>query len=262
MGRVQDKVTIITGAGEGLGQVMALMFSQEGAPVVVVGRRPAPLEETVALVEAEGGTAIAFPTDVTDEAACERLVAATIERFGRVDVLVNNASQSGDHHKVWEQTLANWNSTLAVALTGPMLLTREVLRQSMLERRSGSIVNIGSTGGINGVPTSSHYSAAKAGLRLLTKVTALEAGPYGIRANDVVPGAIATGLFYPYAEHAGAQRGVAPEVIIEEMAASYALKKIPKPEEVAAAALFFASDESSAITGQSLVTDAGRTMPT
>jgi 3-oxoacyl-[acyl-carrier protein] reductase len=262
MGRVQDKVTIITGAGENLGQVIAQTFSREGAPVVVAGRRPGPLEETVAAIESEGGTALAVPTDVTDESACERLVAATVERFGRVDVLVNNASHAGDHHHIWKQTLENWNGTLAVALTGPMLLSREVLRQSMLERKSGAIVNIGSTGGITGVPTASHYAVAKAGLRILTKVTALEAGPHGIRVNEVIPGAIQTGLFYPYAEQAGARRGLSAEAVIDELSAGAALRKIALPEEVAAAALFFASDEASAVTGQALVTDAGMVMPT
>jgi 3-oxoacyl-[acyl-carrier protein] reductase len=256
-GRVQGKVTIITGAGEGLGRTMALLFSREGAPIVAAARRPHLIEETVALVEEAGGTAIAVPTDVTDEAACERLVATTIERFGRVDVLLNNASYPGVDLHLWEQTLENWNATIAAVVTGPMLLTREVLRQSMLERRSGSIVNFSSTASLQGMVRKSHYSVAKSGLRLLTKVAAQEAGPHGVRVNCVVPGGIQTDLLFRYWDRIAGERGVTADVIRQESAKSAALRKIAQPEETAMAALFLASDEASAITGQSLVVDAG-----
>src|SRR5205085_8549871 len=122
-----------------------------------------------------GGTAVVVPTDVTDEDACARLVAATVERFGRVDVLLNNASYPGVDLHIWEQTLENWNATIAAVVTGPMLLTREVLRQSMLERRSGSIVNFSSTASLHDMPRKSHYSVAKSSLRLLTNMAAQEA---------------------------------------------------------------------------------------
>jgi 3-oxoacyl-[acyl-carrier protein] reductase len=259
-GRVQDKVVIITGAGEGLGRTMAELFSREGAVVVAAARRPGPIEETVALVEAAGGTALAVPTDVTDEDACARLVATTVERFGCVDVLLNNASQPGRDLHVWEQTLENWNATIAAVVTGPMLLTREVLRQSMLERRRGSIVNFSSTASLNGIPRKSHYAVAKSGLRLLTKVAAQEAGPYGVRVNCVVPGGIQTDLLFRYWERIAGERGVTADVVRDESAASVALRKIALPEETAAAALFLASDEASAITGQSLVVDSGGAM--
>jgi NAD(P)-dependent dehydrogenase (short-subunit alcohol dehydrogenase family) len=256
-GRVQDKVTIITGAGEGLGRVMALLFSREGAPVVLAARRPHLIEETAELVEADGGTALVVPTDVTDEEACARLVATTVERFGRVDVLLNNASYPGVDLHIWDQTLENWNATIAAVVTGPMLLTREVLRQSMLERRSGSIVNFSSTASLQGMPRKSHYSVAKSGLRLLTKVAAQEAGPHGVRVNCVVPGGIQTDLLFRYWDRIAGERGVTAEVIRDESAAGAALRKIALPEETAMAALFLASDESSAITGQSLVVDSG-----
>jgi 3-oxoacyl-[acyl-carrier protein] reductase len=256
-GRVDDKVVIITGAGEGLGRTMAQLFAAEGAQVVLAARRRAPLDETAALVADLGGRALVVPTDVTDEDAVVEMVAATVREFGRVDVMLNNASQPGKDLYIWEQTLENWNACIAAVVTGPMLCTREVLRQSMLEQRSGSIVNFSSTASITGIPRKSHYGVAKRGLWLLTKTTALEAGPYGIRANCVVPGAIATDLLFNYWERIAGERGVTADEIAAESAGSAALRKVARPEETAQAALFLASDESSAITGQSLVVDAG-----
>ena len=260
MGRVDDKVVIITGAGEGLGRVMAQLFAREGAQVVLAARRPEPLEETRALVEAAGRDALVVPTDVTDEDAVVRMVEATVSAFGRVDVMLNNASQPGTDLHVWEQTLDNWNRCIAAVVTGPMLCTREVLKQSMLDRRSGSIVNFSSTASINGHPRKSHYAVAKSGLRLLTKTTAWEVGPYGIRCNCVVPGGIATDLLFNYWDRIAKERGVSADVIREESTAGAALRKVALPEETAQAALFLASDEARTITGQAIAVDAGYVM--
>jgi NAD(P)-dependent dehydrogenase (short-subunit alcohol dehydrogenase family) len=260
MGRLDEKVVIVTGAGEGLGRTMAELFSQEGARVVLAGRRRPLLDETRTLVEAAGGIALVVPTDVTDEDAVTRLVQTAVGELGAVDVMLNNASQPGTDRFVWEQTLDNWNQCIAAVVTGPMLCTREVLKQSMLERRSGSIVNFSSTASIEGMARKSHYTVAKSGLRLLTKTTAHEVGPYGIRCNCVVPGAIETGLLHRYWDRIATERGVSAEVVREESTASAALRKVASPDEVAQAALFLASDESSAITGQSLIVDAGQRM--
>jgi 3-oxoacyl-[acyl-carrier protein] reductase len=197
------------------------------------------------------------PTDVTDEAAVERLVATTVEHFSRVDVLLNNASQPGKDLYIWEQTLENWNATIAADVTGPMLLTREVLRQSMLERRRGAIVNFSSTASVNGMPRKSHYTVAKGGLRLLTKVIAQEVGSYGIRVNCVVPGGIETDLLRRYWERIAGERGTTADAIRAKAEEATWLQKIAAPEETAAAALFLASDDASAITGQSLIVDSG-----
>ena len=260
MGRVDGKVAIITGAGEGLGRTMAELFSREGARVVLAGRRQGILDETKELVMAAGGTALVVPTDVTHEDSVANLVRAAVAEFGAVDVMLNNASQPGTDLYVWEQTIENWNACIAAVVTGPMLCTREVLKQSMLERRSGSIVNFSSTASINGLARKSHYTVAKSGLRLLTKTTAHEVGPYGIRCNCVVPGAIATGLLFRYWDRIAGERGVPVETIRDESTAAAALRKVASSDEVAQTALFLASDASSAITGQSIIVDAGQHM--
>ena len=260
MPRLNGKVAIITGAGEGLGQTMAELFSAEGATVVLAGRRQALLDETANLVSAAGGVALVVPTDVTDEDSVVHLVQTTVNKFGSVDVMLNNASQPGTDLYLWEQTLENWNQCIAAVVTGPMLCTREVLKQSMLERRSGSIVNFSSTASMNGLARKSHYTVAKSGLRLLTKTTAHEVGPYGIRCNCVVPGAIATGLLFRYWDRIAGERGVSVDTIRDESTAAAALRKVASPDEVAQTALFLASDDSSAITGQSIIVDAGQQM--
>ncbi|HZQ57655.1 MAG TPA: SDR family oxidoreductase [Acidimicrobiales bacterium] len=257
MGRLEDKVVIITGASDGLGRVMATMFSAEGASLVLAARRTGQLEETAQMVRDAGGAVVAVTTDVTDEQQVAAMVDAAMSAYGHVDVMMNNAAQPGTDLHIWEQTLDNWNKTIAIDVTAAMLCSREVLRRSMIERRSGSIVNVSSTASWQGIPRKSHYGVAKAGLRTLTKVVAREVGPHGIRVNCLVPGGIMTELLRKYWERIAGEQGVTWEEIRDRSARSLALERIATPEEVARAALFFASDDSSAITGQSLTVDCG-----
>jgi 3-oxoacyl-[acyl-carrier protein] reductase len=261
MGRLTDKVVIITGAGDGLGAVMAHLFAAEGAHLTLAGRRTELLEQVAAAVRDEGGRAIAVTTDVTAEADVIALVAATVAEYGRVDVMCNNAAQPGKDLHIWEQTLENWNATIAVDVTAAMLCSREVLTQSMLERGTGSIINFSSTAGLEGIPRKSHYCTAKAGLRTLTKVVAKEVGPHGIRVNCLVPGGIQTELLRNYWHRLADEQDVTWEEIRDKGARSTALHRVAIPEEIAQVALFLASDESSSITGQSIVADCGSQMP-
>ncbi|HUJ66313.1 MAG TPA: SDR family oxidoreductase, partial [Acidimicrobiales bacterium] len=192
MTRFAGKVAVVTGAGSGVGAIMAQMLVDEGGRVVVAGRRPELLEKVAAPL---GDAAIAVRADVTDEGDVANLVEAALESFGQVDILMNNAAQPGKDLYIWEQTLENWNAVIGIDLTAAMLCSREVIRRSMMDRRTGSIVNFSSTAGWNGMPRKSHYCTAKAALRTLTKVVALEAGPYGIRCNCLVPGSIDTDLY-------------------------------------------------------------------
>src|SRR5579864_3163904 len=257
MDRLRDKVVIITGASDGLGRVMATMFSAEGAPLVLAARRAEQLEDTARLVRDAGGEAVTVTTDVTDERQVEAMVDAAMAAYGRVDVLMNNAAQPGTDLHIWEQTLENWNATIAIDVTAAMLCSREVLRKSMIDRRSGSIVNVSSTASWQGIPRKSHYGVAKAGLRTLTKVVAREVGPHGVRVNCLVPGGIMTDLLRRYWERIAGEQGITWEEVRDRGARELALRRIATPEEVASAALFFASDDSSAITGQSLTVDCG-----
>lgn len=247
-------MAIITGAGEGVGRVMAKVFVEEGARIAVAGRRRDKLEETADLA---GGEVLVVPTDITVEDQVVALVEATIARFGQVDVLMNNAAQPGKDLWIWEQTLENWNQTIAVDTTGAMLCMREVIRQSMLERRRGSIVNFSSTAGWTGMARKTHYTTAKAALRTLTKSVALEVGPYGIRVNCLVPGGIMTDLWVNWVKRLAAEQGIEWEELAERNARGTALRRISTPEEIARVGLFLASEESSSITGQSLTADAG-----
>jgi NAD(P)-dependent dehydrogenase (short-subunit alcohol dehydrogenase family) len=253
-GRLKGKVAIITGASTGLGPVMAKTFTDQGARVLLAARR----EELVqAAAEACGPAATALRADVTDEADVARMVAKSIDSFGQVDILCNNAAVPGTDRFIWEQTLENWNSTFAVDVTAAMLCTREVLKQSMLDRKTGTIINFSSTVGLYGVPRKTHYVTAKAALRAFTKTVSLEVGPMGIRCNCIVPGGIETDLWTNWVRRTAAEQGIGYEQQRAKVLAGTALRDISQPTDIANLALFLASDESRTITGQSIVVDAG-----
>lgn len=252
--RLAGKVAIITGASTGLGPVMAARFVKEGAKVLLSARREGLVQEAAA---AAGPGAVAMRADVTDEDDVIAMVARAVEEFGHVDVLCNNAAAPGTDRYIWEQTLENWNATIAIDVTAAMLCTREVLKQSMLDRRSGVILNFSSTAGYAGVTRKSHYVTAKAALRALTKVVALDVGEYGIRCNCIVPGAIDTDLWQNWVRRMAEEQGVEYEAHRERLLRGVALRDISSTDDVANLALFLASDESRTITGQSIPVDAG-----
>jgi 3-oxoacyl-[acyl-carrier protein] reductase len=256
-GRLAGKVAIITGASTGLGPVMAEMFVREGAKVLLSARREALVQE---VADRLGDDAVAMRADVTDEGDVAAMVGRAVEAFGHVDVLCNNAAAPGTDLWIWEQTLENWNATIAIDVTAAMLCTREVLNQSMLERRSGVILNFSSTAAYNGMVRKSHYVTAKASLRAFTKAVALEVGEHGIRCNCIVPGSIDTELWRNWVRRTAAEQGVDEESHRKRLLRGVALRDISSPEDVANLALFLASDESRTITGQSIPVDAGSYM--
>ena len=254
MGRLDGKTAVITGASTGLGPVMGALFVREGARVLLAARREELVREAAA---AAGEGAIAMRADVTDEADVAAMIARAVAEFGHVDVMVNNAAAPGTDTWVWEQTLENWNATIAVDVTAAMLCTREVLRQSMLDRRSGVILNFSSSASFTAIPRKSHYVTAKAALRALTQAVAKEVGPHGIRCNCIVPGGIDTELWRAWVERTAAEQDVEVEAHRARLLAGTALRDISTTDDVANLALFLASDESRTITGQSIVCDAG-----
>lgn len=257
MARFDGKIAIVTGASTGLGPIMSKMLASEGAKVVMAARR---LELVQAAASEIGGAALAVRADVTKEQDVAAMVDAAMQRWGQVDVMMNNAAVPGKDMFIWEQTLENWNATIAVDVTAAMLCSREVLRRSMLERKSGVIINFSSTAGWNGMARKSHYCTAKAALRTLTKVIALEAGAYGVRCNCVVPGQIETALLKGWLERAARESGVTYEEMRLASLENMALKQVSAPEDVANLALFLASDAARTITGQSVNVDAGGVM--
>lgn len=253
-GRLSGKVAIITGASSGTGPVMARCFVKEGAKVVVAARR----EDLIKDVAREAGEGVVgIRADITDEADVRAMVDRAIEAFGQVDILLNNAAAPGQDKFIWEQTLENWNATIAIDLTGAMLCTREVLNRSMLERKTGAIINFSSTAAWIGYPRKTHYTSAKAALRAFTKTVAAEVGPHGIRCNCLVPGAIETELWVNYGKRMAKEQNIDFETWYAKAAESVPLRTISRPEDIANLALFLASDESRTITGQSINCDAG-----
>ncbi len=253
-GRLEGKVAIITGASTGLGPVMASMFVREGARVLLAARREE-LVRQAALAAGEG--ALAIRADVTDEGEVSGMIERAVKEFGRVDVLCNNAAAPGRDLWIWEQTLENWNATIAIDVTAAMLCTREVLRQSMLDNRAGVILNFSSTAAFNGMVRKTHYVTSKASLRAFTKTVALEVGPYGIRCNCIVPGSIDTDLWRNWVRRTAGEQNVDFETHRARLLQGVALRDISSCEDVANLALFLASDESRTITGQSIPVDAG-----
>jgi NAD(P)-dependent dehydrogenase (short-subunit alcohol dehydrogenase family) len=238
---------------------MAKLFVEQGAKVLLAARR----EELVlkAAQEAGGpGLAVGMRADVTDEGNISAMVDRAMTEFGQVDILLNNAAAPGQDKWVWEQTLDNFNDTIAIDLTAAMLCSREVLNRSMLERKTGSIVNFSSTAGWTGMPRKTHYTAAKAALRALTKAIALEVGPHGIRCNCLVPGSIETELWINYGHRMAGERGITYEEWKQEQLERVPLHRISQPTDIANLALFLASEESRTITGQSINCDAGAYM--
>lgn len=259
-GRFTGRVVLITGAGTGIGHVLATSYAREGASVVLAGRREAPLEETAALVHETGVPCLVQTADVAVERDCIALVERAVERFGRVDVLLNNAGLPGSDMPVSEMTLDNWNHTIAVNVTGPMLLAREVLRQSMLPTGSGNIQFFSSAAAKRVRARKAHYAVAKMGLIPLAQTLAIEVGPLGIRVNTLVIGLVDGDLVDAWIHRTAGESGRAPEDIRAAMVADIPLRRAIDPQEVANLSLFLASDEASAITGQNVNVTAGAEM--
>jgi NAD(P)-dependent dehydrogenase (short-subunit alcohol dehydrogenase family) len=248
--RLEGKVAIITGGTSGIGSATALRFAQEGSAVAITGRNTERGEKVVEEILGKGGKGLFIRADVRFADACRHAVEQTLGRFGKVDVLFNNA---GVFHPrtVLECTEEEWDETIDSSLKGAFLMSKFVL-PSMIERRRGSIIHMSSGWGIQGGDKAAAYCAAKGGLVVMAKAMAIDHGRDGIRVNCVCPGDVMT----PMLPDDAAKRGM-PWDEYAALAAIRPLGRIGTVEEIASAVVFLASDESSFVTGTALVVDGG-----
>jgi NAD(P)-dependent dehydrogenase (short-subunit alcohol dehydrogenase family) len=257
--RVKDKVAVVTGSGSGMGKAIAERLAEEGATVIVVDVNEAGIGETVGELTGRGLKASGVRMDVSNRDDVQKKMQGIIDEFGRIDILVNNAGVTR-HRPFLTLNSEDWDVVLNVDLKGVFFCTQAVTTH-MTGRRYGKILNISS---ISGTGASSHavggsqggnanYAAAKAGVIQLTKTLARELGPYGVNVNSIAPGFVLTKM-------TGTTRS--PKEVEEHIAARASmavLGRTGRPEDIASAVLFFVSDESSFITGQTLYVDGGRT---
>ena len=251
--KLTGKVAIVTGSTRGIGKAIAMSFASEGAAVVVTARHIEQGHQVVDEIKNQGGTAIAFKADVANRADVHNLVKNTLENFKAIHILVNNAGIIRNA-PLLEMTEEDWDIVLDVDLKGVFSCTQEVFGH-MMEQQYGKIINISSVAGV-GFPAvgTANYGAAKAGIIQLTKVTAMEAGPYGINVNCIAPGLIPTEIHHTRAVLSKEEI----ERLIEKGDERAMLGRVGWPEDIANLALFLASDDSNFITGQVICCDGGR----
>jgi NAD(P)-dependent dehydrogenase (short-subunit alcohol dehydrogenase family) len=246
-GTLTDQVAIVTGASRGIGAATARSLADAGAAVALAARDATRLEQLAAEIEAGGGTALSVPTDIGDPDAVERMVTRTLERFGRLDIAVNNAAGGGHPPTpLTDVATADFDSALAINLRGTFLCLKHEIA-AMLSSGGGAIVNITSTAGLEAVGGLAAYVSTKHGIVGLTKVAALEYAARNIRVNAIAPGPILTEQL----ERAG-------EAAQHAAAQAMPMRRIGRPDEVAATALWLCSDAASFITGATVPVDGGK----
>ena len=254
MGRMDNKIAVLTGGAKGIGQATSALLAAEGAQVAITDIDAAEGERAAAQIRNAGGTARFWQLDVADEDGVERTFAAIEHAFGTIDVLVNNAGITGADKPTHELSVADWRRVLDVNVIGAFLCTRRVLPR-MRARRGGSIINLSSIYGLVGAPDLPPYHASKGALRLMTKTDALIYAKEGIRVNSVHPGFIWTPMVAGFA----AGKGGGAEAVRASLADLHPLGRLGEPLDIAYGILFLASDESRFVTGSELVIDGGYT---
>jgi NAD(P)-dependent dehydrogenase (short-subunit alcohol dehydrogenase family) len=246
--RLAGRVAIVTGGGAGIGRAAALLFATEGASVVVNDRKAERVEETVGLIRSTQGTASGHAGDVTDPAVVDELVGATVERYGSLDVLFSNAGTGLAQGPLLDISDKGWEKDIQLNLTSMFYSVRAALRV-MVPARRGSIICTSSGSALRAVPGTAPYATAKAGLLALVRSAAVEHGDSGVRVNAIVPGTVGTEAFLSWVP-LGSEG-------LSGITANIPLGRVARPEEIATAALWLASDESSYVTGIALPVDGG-----
>ena len=261
--RLEGKVAIITGAGSGIGRGIALAFAKEGAKVVVNDVHGDNAKTVAKEIKAQGKEALDIEADVSRNDQVEKMVRKTLDAFGRIDVLVNNAGVGGEHvgPPLSNLTEEDWDITYEVNLKS-LFLTCKAVMPHMIEQKSGKIINISSIAGKTGTPFIPHYSASKAGAISFTQSLARELAPHRINVNAICPGVIWTPLWEKLATHIAEnnpeRKGMEPRAVFEDIVERSVPMKIEQtPEDIAMTAVFLASNESDQITGQAINVDGG-----
>ena len=244
--RMQGKVAFVTGGGTGIGAATAIRLAQEGATVVICGRRQAPLDEVVAQIKAAGGQAESVQADVSDEAGFTAAIDAAAQRHGRLDVLVNNA-MAYSWGSIEDTSTADWHSNFSTSVDGTFWGTRAAMK--LMKAHGGSIINVSSICGLLGTAHMAGYSAAKAAIINFSRAAAAEGALSGIRVNVVIPAVVET---------PGTAGMLADDATRQSTEKLIPMGRVGRPEELANAILFLASDEASYITGAALPVDGGR----
>jgi NAD(P)-dependent dehydrogenase (short-subunit alcohol dehydrogenase family) len=249
MGRLQNRVALITGAASGMGRAAAKLFAAEGAAVLAFDKVDA-VFETAGAITQSGGQAMAMTGDAGLDADVEKAVVAAVREFGGLDVCFANAGITGGFAPFFEETVEQWQEVLRINLIGPYLAIKHAAK-AMIPKGQGSIICTASVAGVRGAGAGGAYSASKAGVINLVQVAAHELTGTGVRVNGVCPGLIETGMTQSIFDRAR-QRGTDDK--IGQLAA---LKRAGQPQEIAAMALFLASDEASYVNGQAIAVDGG-----
>ncbi|HET7721941.1 MAG TPA: SDR family oxidoreductase [Acidimicrobiales bacterium] len=255
-GLVEGKVALVSGIGPGMGRDISLLLAEHGAKLALGARTLTKCEEVAKEIEAAGGEALPLTLDITEAASCRAAVDATVERFGGIDILVNNAFHDGDFKYFLKADFDSWRQTMDVNLWGTLQLTQLVAAR-MKEQGGGRIVMTNSMSAVRVQERYGAYAASKSALATATKTLAMELGRFGIRVNGVHPGYIWGDSVEKYFEYQAEARGITPEEVYAEVAEENALKYLPHSSEIAGAVLFLASDLAKPITGQALHVNAG-----
>jgi NAD(P)-dependent dehydrogenase (short-subunit alcohol dehydrogenase family) len=243
---LKGKVAIVTGGSRGIGRAIALGFAEAGADVAVASRTTADLERVAEQIEAKGRRALAVPTNIAVKAEVDNMVARTLEKFGTIDILVNNAAINIMRPLV-DLREDGWDKVMNVDLKGYFLCSQAAAKV-MMEKKSGNIINMASTGAAKAAPGLGAYSIAKAGVVMLTKLLAVELASYNIRVNAIGPYLVKTMFSQPM---------WADPDTCKAVEASIPLGRLAEPDDISSVALFLASDASSYITGQTIFVDGG-----
>lgn len=253
---LDGKVALVSGVGPGMGRDVALRLAEQGAAVVLGARTVERVESVADDVRAAGGTATVVSLDITDPASCAAAVDTAVAEHSRLDVLVNNAFSYGEQKPVVEADLDRWHHVMDVNLFGSLQMTRAAV-PIMRKQGDGRVVMVNTMSVRRIEPGAGAYAASKAALESATKTLAVELGADGIRVNGIHPGYIWGPSVEIYLDYLAQQRGVTPEDVYREIADETCLKYLPSSEEIAGSVVFFASDLSKPVTGQSLSVNAG-----